>query len=251
MRLTIFFISCLLAFSISLQAKITPTRLRCEYIHNPGVVDVVNPRLSWVNNAGKGERGQKQTAWEIRVASSKEKLHAGNADLWNSGKITSDESTNICYNGKLLTSRQDCWWQVRVYNKKGKASAWSQPAFWSMGLLKAEEWKAKWIGAPWQSANWSYMLATGAWWIWNDLPADVQEGVLKVVKFEAARFYNIEPPNNLKLDTKSEENAWNSQIFQAAMLLLPHDKDYLLWERLQKKWVISAYIRPADFKTNR
>ena len=107
----------------------------------------------------------------------------------------------------------------------------------------------KW-GNAWQSAHWTYMLSTGAWWIWSDLPTDVQEGVRKMVKFEAARFYDIEPPNNLKLDTKSEENAWNSQIFQAAMLVLPNDKDYLLWERLQKKWVISAYIRPADLKSN-
>ena len=150
MRLTILFVSCLLAFSNTLQAKIVPTRLRCEYLQNPGVVDVVQPRLSWVNNAGKGERGQVQTAWEIKVASTKEKLQAGKADLWNSGKISSDQSTNIFYNGKLLTSRQDCWWQVRVCDKKGKISAWSEPAFWSMGLLSAEEWQAKWIGVPWQ-----------------------------------------------------------------------------------------------------
>ena len=64
--------------------------------------------------------------------------------------MISDESVNIVYKGKPLTSRQDCWWQVRVWDNKGKVSDWSEPAFWSMGLLKPEEWKAKWIGAPWQ-----------------------------------------------------------------------------------------------------
>ncbi|HEX5552923.1 MAG TPA: hypothetical protein VFX43_06700 [Chitinophagaceae bacterium] len=107
----------------------------------------------------------------------------------------------------------------------------------------------KW-GNVWQSAHWAYMLAMGAWWIWDDLPVDVQQGVRKVVKFEAARFYHTEPPHNLKLDTKSEENAWNSQIFQAAMVLMPKDSHYSLWEELEKKWVISAYIRPADLKSN-
>jgi alpha-L-rhamnosidase len=132
------------------EAKISPTRLRCEYLKNPQVVDVQNPRLSWVNIAAEGDRGQVQTAWEIRVAGTKEKLLNGQADLWNSGKVVSNQSTNIHYDGKTLLTRQDCWWQVRTWDKNGIVSEWSEPAFWSMGLLKPEEWKALWIGAPWQ-----------------------------------------------------------------------------------------------------
>jgi alpha-L-rhamnosidase len=133
-----------------LIAKITPANLTCEYLKNPMVIDVINPRLSWINIAEVGERGQVQSAWEIRIAGSKELLLSGKADLWNSGKITSGESVNIRYGGKALASRQDCWWQVRVWDKNGKVSEWSEPAFWSMGLLDPQEWKAKWIGAPWQ-----------------------------------------------------------------------------------------------------
>jgi hypothetical protein len=117
------------------------------------------------------------------------------------------------------------------------------------GDLNTSEGK-KW-GNVWQSAHWAYSLAKGAWWIWDYLPIDVQEGIRNIVKFEAARFYDVEPPFQLKLDTKSEENAWNSQIFQAAMLLMPQDKDYLIWENLLKKWVISAYIKPSDLKSKR
>lgn len=143
----------LLCFGISIslvEAKISPTRLRCEYLENPQPIDVLNPRLSWVNIADAGERGQIQTAWEVRVAGTKEKLLSGKADLWESGKIISDKSNYINYKGKPLQSRQDCWWQVRTWDKVGKVSEWSEPAFWSMGLLKPEEWKAQWIGAPWQ-----------------------------------------------------------------------------------------------------
>ena len=57
-----------------LKAGIKPVRLTCEYLHNPQVIDVMNPRLSWVNISDDNERGQTQTAWEIRVAGSKEKL---------------------------------------------------------------------------------------------------------------------------------------------------------------------------------
>jgi alpha-L-rhamnosidase len=132
------------------EAKISPAKLRCEYLENPQVVDVQYPRLSWVNIASEGDRGQIQTAWEIRVAGRKEKLLNGLADLWNSSKVVSNQSTNIRYDGKTLSSRQDCWWQVRTWDKNGIVSEWSEPAFWSMGLLKPGEWNALWIGAPWQ-----------------------------------------------------------------------------------------------------
>lgn len=140
----------LMLSTLATHAQVSPTQLRCEYLENPPVVDIVKPRLSWVNSAREGDRGQKQTAWEIQVASTKEKLLNNQGDLWVSGKVKSDRSFNIKYAGKPLTSRQDCWWRVRTWDKNGIASDWSEPAFWSMGLLNADEWKAKWIGAPWQ-----------------------------------------------------------------------------------------------------
>ena len=149
-RFIIPLLSLLLFLPSRSEAGILPTRLRCENLSNPQVVDIVKPRLSWVNIADEGERGQVQTAWEIRVAGTREKLLNGQADLWNSGKITSSQSYNVIYGGKALTSRQQCWWQVRTWDKSGTISEWSEPAFWNMGLLNPNEWKAQWIGAPWQ-----------------------------------------------------------------------------------------------------
>ncbi|MCX6260174.1 MAG: alpha-L-rhamnosidase N-terminal domain-containing protein [Bacteroidia bacterium] len=153
MKNKIFYIFSLVLTTSLLQAGIKPVRLTCEYLQNPQVIDVLNPRLSWINISDENERGQIQTAWEIRVSGSREKLLTGDAGLWSSGKIKSNESVNITYNGITLTSRQDCWWQVRVWDRKGKVSDWSEPAFWSMGILKPEEWKARWIGAPWQDES--------------------------------------------------------------------------------------------------
>jgi alpha-L-rhamnosidase len=150
MKRYLFFFIFIIPFFTKVEGKISPTRLRCEYLENPMIVDVLNPRLSWVNIAKEGERGQIQTAWEIRVAGSKEKLLHGQSDLWSSNKVVSSQSANIRYNGKPLSSRQDCWWQVRTWDKDGIASEWSEPSFWSMGLLDPGEWKALWIGAPWQ-----------------------------------------------------------------------------------------------------
>ena len=101
-------------------------------------------------------------------------------------------------------------------------------------------------GDAWQSAHWAQMLARAAWWTWNDLPADLREGVRRVTAHEADRIAGKEPPSQIKRDTKSEENAWNSQIFSVAMLLMPDDPRRPGWEKAFQKWVISSYLRPSD-----
>ena len=65
------------------KGPLIPGQLSCEYLRNPSVVDEAQPRLAWINLAGKGERGQKQTAWQVRVASSRKQLDQ--PDLWDSG----------------------------------------------------------------------------------------------------------------------------------------------------------------------
>ncbi len=148
MKKLILLMSLMVVLQITSRGKIRPIQLTCEYLDNPTVVDVRQPRLGWINIADADERGQEQTAWQIRVASSGKLLET--PDLWDSGKKKGDQSIRISYEGKPLKSRQDCWWQVRVWDKEGQVSDWSKPAKWHMGFLSALEWQAKWIGAPWQ-----------------------------------------------------------------------------------------------------
>jgi alpha-L-rhamnosidase len=120
------------------------TYLRCEYKVNPLGIDVTKPRLSWILESD--QRAQVQTAYRILVADSEEKLRQDVGNLWDSGKISSDQSNQIIYKGKPLKSRMHCFWKVRVWDRDDRVSAWSEPAFWSMGLLETQDWRAKWIG---------------------------------------------------------------------------------------------------------
>jgi alpha-L-rhamnosidase len=136
-------------FSLPLAAEsvLHPVDLRCEYLKNPLGIDRTTPRLSWkLHVALPAGRELKQTAFQVQVASTERALADGKADLWDSGKVNSDQSNLISYRGKPLKSRQACWWKVRIWDQEGRASAWSEPALWTMGLLQASDWDAQWIG---------------------------------------------------------------------------------------------------------
>jgi alpha-L-rhamnosidase len=132
------------------KARIVPGDLTCEYLENPLAVDAVQPRLSWINTASRRDRGQYQTAYQIQVASSAEILNSGNPDIWDTGKVESDRSFLVKYDGPSTESRKQYYWRVKVWDKEGCESSWSEMAIWGMGLLDAFEWQASWIGVPWQ-----------------------------------------------------------------------------------------------------
>jgi alpha-L-rhamnosidase len=121
--------------------------LRCEHLADPSGIDAERPRLSWVmEDLKSAARGQRQTAYQVLVASTPAFLAEDQGDLWNSGKIASDQSVLVEYAGKPLESRQCCHWKVRVWDQAGGPSAWSAPGCWSMGLLQPNEWCGHWIG---------------------------------------------------------------------------------------------------------
>lgn len=138
-----------------------PANLQCEYRANPPGLEVAQPRLIW--EVQSDERDQTQTAYQILVASAENLLRKNQGDLWDSGKISSDETANIVYAGKPLASGAQCFWKVRVWDKLGQASAWSKPARWSMGLLDQGDWRGKWIG--WEQGKKTNDFG-GATWIW-------------------------------------------------------------------------------------
>lgn len=126
-----------------MQAGVRPTRLLTEGQQTPLSIEAGQPRLSW--QIESDETDVRQTAYHILVASSPEKLAANDGDLWDSGRIPSDQSLYIPYDGKELKSNQRCYWKVKTYTTKGE-SEWSEPTSWGMGLLGENRWGGRWIG---------------------------------------------------------------------------------------------------------
>ena len=134
-----FYLLFVLQFScLCLTAQVTVSNLLTENRTNPTGIDETTPRFSWQLISAK--RNVLQTAYECKVMN-------GNNVLWSSGKVTSDRSVMIPYNGIALQSGKQCTWQVKVWDNYGTASAWSNAGSFKMGLLNSNDWKAKWIEA--------------------------------------------------------------------------------------------------------
>jgi hypothetical protein len=126
---------------------ISVTDLQTEYRSNPVGIGSKNPRFNWKLSSEEKIRGQKQTAWHIIVATSPEKLNHREADMWNSGKVYSDQSVLVPYAGKPLISHNTCYWKIRCWDQDGQPSKWSNIASWTTGILDPDEWDAFWIGS--------------------------------------------------------------------------------------------------------
>ena len=142
LALLLFFTQSIIAQNLSVYS------LSCEHKDNPLGLGILQPRLSWkIKGAGKNIL---QTAYSIRVAT--DKNFAEKNMVWQSGRVNSAESVLQAYAGNSLQSAKRYYWQVKVWDAADNSSAWSDMAYWEMGLLSTTEWKANWI-EPLQSSE--------------------------------------------------------------------------------------------------
>jgi alpha-L-rhamnosidase len=158
----------------SVFAQLSVTGLSCEHLFNPMPLDASKPRLSW--KILSPQRNVLQSAYQIRVATTSD--FNKKSLIWDSGKLSSDQSVLQEYAGPALQSSKRYYWQVRVWDNQNRESAWSESAWWEMGLLQASDWKAQWI-EPEKEINPKAML-----------PSPLLRKVFKVdKKIQSARLY--------------------------------------------------------------
>ncbi len=147
MRVNIFIFIAGILFVLSScnidQSTAKLNSLMCEGQENPLGIDREQPLLQW--KMIDSQRGAAQTAYQVLVASSSELLDDNQGDMWDSGKVGSDQSVFIRYQGKPLETAKTYFWKVRIWDQNGKVASWSESASWEMGLLSPSDWKAAWI----------------------------------------------------------------------------------------------------------
>lgn len=130
---------------LALSSPPVAVNLTVDYLENPAGTDNLSPRFSWQTAPDFAEF--QQSAYQILVASSPEKLLKGDADCWDSGKVGSSQSLHIPYAGKTLESAKRYFWKVRTWDQQGNPGDFSGVNHWDMGLLMKDDWKATWISA--------------------------------------------------------------------------------------------------------
>ena len=140
------------------QNTFTVFNLTCEQEENPVGIENANPRFSWQINSQ--ERLFEQSAWQLMVADTEEKLNSGEGNIWDSGKVNSSSSVLIPFAGQKLESARRYYWKVKVWDKKGNVSPWSRINSFQMGLLSEKDWgKARWIAL--EKDNKEEIITTG------------------------------------------------------------------------------------------
>ena len=153
-------VAILAAFAINLSASSPsePGELRINNMYNPVGIDTSNPKFSWVVN--DADRGERQTAYQIIVASSQASISNNTGDKWDSGRIMSAQQCDVNYVGSALASRSVYWAKVRTWDKDGNASGWSSAATFETAFLNSSsEWTAKMIGGDYWRYRKQFTLA--------------------------------------------------------------------------------------------
>lgn len=117
-----------------------PVGLLVNGVHNPLAIDQNTTLFTW-RSVSDG-RGARQSAYQVIVAASRERLAENAESWWNSGKMDSSQSASVRYTGKALPAATRFWWKVRIWDQTGHPSPYSTPAFFDTGL---NHWKAQYI----------------------------------------------------------------------------------------------------------
>ena len=114
------------------------TRLTCDYMNNPLGFDFRRPSLGWTteSNAVNGA----QSAYQLQVSRSDD----FDTVEFDSDRVASDLSAGIRLE-MPLTPRTRYLWRVRIWDKQGNVSDWSEAARFETAKYD-EPWRARWIG---------------------------------------------------------------------------------------------------------
>ncbi len=112
-----------------------PSDLIVEFIRNPKDVIVIDPKpeYGWVVPEG----AVSQSAYQILVASSQEKIKNNIGDVWDSEQIRTNASSEIEHAGTELVSGKTYFWKVRIWDQDNRLSRYSENQSFTTGAPRA------------------------------------------------------------------------------------------------------------------
>lgn len=110
-----------------------PSGLTVEYIREPRFTKIIDskPEFSWIVQ----KEAVIQKGYQILVSSSKEKIDNNIGDVWNSGNVRSNQSTNVELGSEHLKPNTVYFWKVRVFDKDNRLSEYSAPQQFTTGVF--------------------------------------------------------------------------------------------------------------------
>jgi len=117
--------------------------LRTEFDCEPENAPPESVRFSW--RVATDERGASQTAYRVFLARSREAAAAGRGEVWDSGRVESDRSTNVTC-PVSLEADATYHWTVRVWDGDGTPAEPAEPARFGTALGGAGDFDGEWIG---------------------------------------------------------------------------------------------------------
>lgn len=125
------------------MVALAPNDLRCEHLIDPQGLNTPHPRLGW--SLSGGGQGSGQSAYRIVAGHDRTRVAQGEGGLWDTGRVVAAESLSIPYAGARLSSDMTVYWTVQVWDRDGSVSAFAPPAGFRTGLMRPDDWRAKWI----------------------------------------------------------------------------------------------------------
>ena len=112
-----------------------PDGLMVEFVREPhrAAVNDSLPEYSWIVPSG----AISQKAYQVLVASSQQNIHQNLGDVWNSGQVRGNSSTNVTHQGSPLRPDTRYFWKVRVWDHNNRTSEYSAPQPFQTGRFHA------------------------------------------------------------------------------------------------------------------
>lgn len=124
------------------QSAVRLTGLQSDHLENPIGIDNPAPRLSWKMEDSR--QGARQRAYRVLVGKDSIQVAGGTADMWDTGKIIS-ENILVTYAGKPLEPCTKYYWKVISDDLLDKEVASSVHSF-ETGMMSIKNWQGAWIG---------------------------------------------------------------------------------------------------------